>query len=446
MGGCTSIAGRTVTNAYSNGFLTGVNWTGNPNAISYHPSGMVDVVTHANGVTDQQSVDPQVPSRPKSIATTNIQEGGCVAPTFTLQPQSSTITSGGTATLTASATGDTRYTITYKWYRGTASDTANEVWTGPSYSAQPTTTTSYWVRATNTCGTADSQTAKVTVCVVPNIGTGVSNKQITRGQHAHLQVSSITGSAPLSYQWYTCSNGVDTPISGATGTSIDVYPDQDTTYRFRVTNSCGSDSDLASVDVSEPASVPANVQAVYDASIGKVRVTWTASTSAAGISSYLIQRTRAGLIHTYTTNGAVTAWEDPTAVAGNAYFYRVQAKDSNLAYSGLSEPEIASFRVFTDEPIQLPNVNGGTPIRGVHISELRQAIDAVRIAAGLPAAWSSYAPATGAIDDAHLTQMRDRLNEARILIALDAVTFTNGVAAGWSIKGSSIRELRDGVK
>src|SRR5687768_2379974 len=43
-------------------------------SISYHPSGMVNVVTHGNGVIDTQSVDSRVPSRPESIATTNIQE------------------------------------------------------------------------------------------------------------------------------------------------------------------------------------------------------------------------------------------------------------------------------------------------------------------------------------------------------------------------------------
>jgi len=449
VGGCTGIAGRTITNAYSNGFLTDVSWGGNSNGISYHDSGLVKVVTHDNGVTDSQSIDLKVPSRPEAIVTANIQKTGCVAPTFTSHPQSTTITSPGTATLTASATGDTGSTIAYQWYRGTAPDTATPVGTNsPSYAAQPTTTTSYWVRASNSCGAADSQTATVTICVVPNIGTGVTNKTITRGQHAHLSASNITGSAPLSYQWYTYSysTDVETPIAGATGTSIDVYPDQDTTYRFRVTNACGSVFDPGGVDVSEPATVPANVQAGYDASIGKVRVTWTASTSEAGILSYLIQRVGAAGLQTYATNGPVTTWEDPDAVTGNAYIYRVQAKDSNLAYSDSSGPDVAWVRAFTDEPVNLPNVSGGTLIRGVHISELRQAVDAVRVATGLPAAWSSYSPATGTIDDAHLTQLRDKLNEARVALALDAVTFTDAVAGDWLIKGSNIRELRDGVK
>lgn len=437
-GGCTSIAGRTVTNSYSNGFLTGVNWTGNASSLSYHPSGSVNVVTHSNNVTDTHGIDPRVPSRPERIVTANIQKTGCVAPTFTALPQPKTIAGGGTASLTASATGDTGSSITYQWYRGTAPDTSTPVGTGPSYTAQPTATTTYWVRASNACSSVDSQSVTVTVCAVPQIGTEASNKSITRGQHAHLSVSGVTGSAPLSSQWYTVVGGVDIPIPGATGTSVDVYPDQLTTYRIIVTNACGSDSDTAVVDVDDRLPAPANVQAAYDPTISKVRVTWT---PLSGVSEYRIQRIRAGSIDIFSVSGSTTSWEDTTAVAGNAYLYRVQARDTQLAYSELSAPDVASLRVFTDDP-----VSGSTAIRGVHISELRQAVDAVRAAVGLPAAWSSYAPATGAIDDAHFKELRDRLNEARAKFALATVAFTDVVAGTWPIKGSSIRELRDGVK
>ncbi len=437
-GGCTGISGRTVTNTYSNGFLTGVGWTGNTNTLSYHPSGSVNVVTHSNGVTDTQAVDPRVPSRPQRIVTGNIQKTGCVAPAFTALPQPKTIAGGGTATLTASATGDTASSITYQWYRGTAPDTSTPVGAGSSYAAQPAATTTYWVRASNGCGAVDSQSVTVTVCTAPQIGTGASNKSITRGQHAHLSVSGVTGSAPLSYQWYTVVGSVDIPIPGATGISVDVYPDQLTTYRIKVTNACGSDSDTAVVDVDDPLPAPANVQATYDLAIGKVRVTWTPLN---GVSEYRIQRIRAGSLDIFSVSGSATSWEDTTAVAGNAYFYRVQARDTQLAYSELSDPDVASLRVFTDD-----TVSGSTAIRGVHISELREAVDAVRAAAGFPAAWSSYAPATGAVDDAHFTELRDRLNDARAAFALDVVAFTDVVAGTWPIKGSSIRELRDGVK
>lgn len=435
---CNGLSSRAVTNVYSNGFLKEVSWTGNTNSLTYHPSGMVKSVSHSNGVTDTQHVDPRVPTRPERIVTTNIEQAGCVAPAFTLQPQTTTITSGSVE-LQAAAVGETGSTITYTWYQGIAPDTSTQIGTGPSKVVTPTTTTSYWVRASNSCGTANSQTATVTVCAIPSIGTGPTNQSITLGQTKRLSASNITGSAPISYQWYVSNNGVDTPISGATADRIDVSPTTTTTYRLRATNSCGFDTDPAVVTVHQPPTVPANVVATYDAALGKVRVTWTASSSSAGIDAYVIERVRAGVVQTYTSTS--TAWDDPTAVMGSAYFYRVRARDANDALSSWSTRDVASLRVFTDQV-----VDGSTQIKGVHVSELRQAIDAVRVAAGLGAAWTSYAPATGLVDDSHFSQMRDRLNDARQAFALDPVDFTQVVTPGWTVHRNHILELRAGVK
>jgi hypothetical protein len=123
----------------------------------------------------------------------------------------------------------------------------------------------------------------------------------------------------------------------------------------------------------------------------------------------------------------------------------VRARDTNLADSGYSLRDVASLRVFTDATINPSNVNGGTRIKAVHVSELRQAIDAVRIAAGMGAAWSSYVP-TGVVDDAHFTEMADRLNEARTSFTLDAVALTDVIAHGWKVRPNTIHELREGVK
>jgi hypothetical protein len=85
------------------------------------------------------------------------------APTFTTQPASVTINSNTRTTLTAAATSPTG-TVTYQWYRGASGNTANPVGTGSSFQTPKlTTTTQYWVRASNgTCTTA-SNTATVTV-------------------------------------------------------------------------------------------------------------------------------------------------------------------------------------------------------------------------------------------------------------------------------------------
>jgi hypothetical protein len=82
----------------------------------------------------------------------------------TSQPQSQTISSGGTATLGVTAIGSGPFN--YQWYQGTTGDTqfpvinatGRQLTTGPLQFSQ-----TYWVRVTNNCGTADSNPATVNV-------------------------------------------------------------------------------------------------------------------------------------------------------------------------------------------------------------------------------------------------------------------------------------------
>lgn len=91
----------------------------------------------------------------------------CTAPSITTQPTSRSITSGTSTTLTAAATGTTP--LTYQWYAGTSGNTSTPVAgaTGPSLTVTPGTTTAYWVRVSNACGSANSSTATITVSAAP---------------------------------------------------------------------------------------------------------------------------------------------------------------------------------------------------------------------------------------------------------------------------------------
>lgn len=86
----------------------------------------------------------------------------CVPPSISTPPQSATITAGTPRTLTVAATGTS---LSYQWYRGASGDTSQPVGTSsPSYTTPPlSVTTSYWVRVTGACGTANSPTATLTV-------------------------------------------------------------------------------------------------------------------------------------------------------------------------------------------------------------------------------------------------------------------------------------------
>jgi len=84
----------------------------------------------------------------------------CTPPTIATQPQSQSVASGQAITLTVAAPA----AASYQWYQGQAGDTSHPVGTNSAtLQVTPPSTTSYWVRVSNPCGTADSSVAKITV-------------------------------------------------------------------------------------------------------------------------------------------------------------------------------------------------------------------------------------------------------------------------------------------
>ena len=85
------------------------------------------------------------------------------APSITTQPASQEVQSGASASLSVAASGDD---LAYQWYTGSSGDTAAPVAdaTGSTLTTGAlTASTNYWVQVTNTGGTADSDTAVITV-------------------------------------------------------------------------------------------------------------------------------------------------------------------------------------------------------------------------------------------------------------------------------------------
>lgn len=74
-GGCAAVdPARTVSNTYTNGFLTAVS--GYANSISYHPNGMINTVAHANGLNTIQAVHANGMPRPDSYTVQDPSTGG----------------------------------------------------------------------------------------------------------------------------------------------------------------------------------------------------------------------------------------------------------------------------------------------------------------------------------------------------------------------------------
>jgi len=102
-----------------------------------------------------------------AVGTGTITNDDPIAPVVTTQPASTSITGGGTATLSVAASGFPTPTI--QWYQGSTGVTTTPVGTNSTSFTTPalTTTTSYWARVTNVGGSVDSTTAIVSVVAGP---------------------------------------------------------------------------------------------------------------------------------------------------------------------------------------------------------------------------------------------------------------------------------------
>jgi hypothetical protein len=131
-------------------------------------------------------------------------------PSFVKRPLSQGIIPGQTVTFNVLATGVG--SISYQWYRGTTGDTSNPIPGATSTSLTTpaiTQTTTYWVRAANGLGTADSNTATLTPmpwgALIP--GSTTQNPQATStGLTAPTGVSKTSSMMPLTATTGTTSS------------------------------------------------------------------------------------------------------------------------------------------------------------------------------------------------------------------------------------------------
>ena len=123
----------------------------------------------------------------------------------------------------------------------------------------------------------------------------------------------------------------------------------------------------------------------------------------------------------------------------NTWVYQVTAVGASATSN--SNSSIATTIKFDDDPLT-PFV---TPIHAHHVEQLRQAIDAIRSAAGLAATnWTDGSSLLNVVVKAqHITQMRDQLNAALTQLSLPSSPYTPLTAY---IKAQDINEVRAHVK
>lgn len=177
-------------------------------------------------------------------------------------------------------------------------------------------------------------------------------------------------------------------------------------------------------------------------SAAQLNLSWTASTGP--VAHYQIERSLSingpyTLLASETTTNSFT---DTSVSSGTAYLYHVRAVDTSGSFSQYSNIDLATAVSFIDDPLA-----SNTPIKAQHLLEIRQAVNAVRVAAGLSVAtWTDASPQGVRIKAQHVQEMRTALDQALGALSLPIQPYTDSSLTNGRIKKEHFQQLRDRVK
>jgi len=224
-----------------------------------------------------------------------------------------------------------------------------------------TTTTSYWVRATNTCGSTDSNTATLTIpqCET-SILTQPQDAVITTGGTTRLSVLAI-GPGTLIYQWYRAQSGdPSNPVPGGTGPVLVLTGTATgvTQYWVKVSSPCSSaNSNTVNVTVNcGPRELTMSVPPTAP-SASAYTVTWNGD--AQFDTRYEVQEaTKADFsdAQTFSVSGTPSRTFTHTVTTDTRYYYRAHAAPlCGGDFGNYSTSQ--SMLVTAPQPSNLPNYN-----------------------------------------------------------------------------------------
>jgi hypothetical protein len=171
-----------------------------------------------------------------------------------------------------------------------------------------------------------------------------------------------------------------------------------------------------------------------------VRVTWT---TVGGATSYHIYRSADNSTYTQVPGSpAGPPFNDTTAAANTAYLYRVRAFDGSTE-SADSNTDLATTVVPTNTLTPLVSV-----VKALDMNEVRSGVDAVERLAGITNTGYSDPTLSSSVTvkKTHIDQPLTRLNNARGVLSLGAVSLSGGaiVQNVTPIRASDINDLRAG--
>ncbi|HKR65095.1 MAG TPA: hypothetical protein VJZ00_15280, partial [Thermoanaerobaculia bacterium] len=311
----------------------------------------------------------------------------------------------------------------------TATDTVTGSITGTGYFfVNPGNATSYTVTMTSPVGSGNPN--DVTVTAKDAFGNTATNYTGT----AHFTSSDGAATLPSNYAFSAFDLGTHT-FSG--GVTLRTGGLQSVTATDTVTASINGSVNVT-VGPPTPTSFTAN------GSASNVFLAWNPSSGADHYDIYRASPTSPG--YTFLISTFDSFYTDAAVTADKVYAYKVVAVDASANPSPPSSPDTATTFVFTDDPL----VAGTTPVKLVHLTQLRSAVDSLRACAGLTA--MSYTDPTlttsTGIKAVHITQLRTALTDARALLGLSSITFTDTslVAGTTSVRKLHVSDLRTGVK
>jgi subtilisin family serine protease len=195
----------------------------------------------------------------------------------------------------------------------------------------------------------------------------------------------------------------------------------------------------AAITIRAPATTPGSVTATRSGA-SSITVTWNPSSGTSPITGYRVVRLPGNA--TTTLPPTATTFVDSTGlVTGTTYLYRVHALAGNDSVSAPGQ-DLVAFVTWQDDPV----VADVTRVRGIHVQQLRDSIDAVRVHLGMALAWPTTTAATGPVTAADFVALREHLNEVRTALQLPAMEYTLPVATGGVIRAVHVQDLRNAVK
>jgi hypothetical protein len=172
-----------------------------------------------------------------------------------------------------------------------------------------------------------------------------------------------------------------------------------------------------------------------------VLISWTAANGAA---SYRVYRTANNSTYMLVGSPVGTSFTDMTASANTAYLYKVRS--FNVSESADSNKDLATTVIFTDSTLTL----FVTPIKAVHVTQIRTAVNAVQTLVGT--ANTAYTNPTldtsVTVKKAHIDEPLTRLNAARTTAGLTTISLSGGAITQFvtPVRASDINSLRGGVQ